>query len=86
VTQNVKVLFIQSEESSLVKTREDFSGTEEKFREFILEKLNALGKSAHALIKRDDQFFIVDHTARKGLTKIYWEHPTKYHPYMSELS
>lgn len=66
--------------------REDFAGSDEDFKKFVLAKLNMLGKSAHALIKRGDKFFVVDHTARKGASKIYWEHETKYHPYMKELA
>lgn len=84
-TNASKILFITRGESSLVTTLEDFVGTEEEFRQFVLAKLNLLGKSAHALIKRGDKFFVADHTARKGASKVYWEHETKYHPHMKEL-
>jgi hypothetical protein len=85
-TNASKILFInKAGQSSLVTNCEFFDGTDDELKKFVLDTLNLLGKSAHALIKRGDKFFVVDHTARKGLSKVYWEHETKYHPYMKEL-
>lgn len=87
MTDNTKVLFVNAGVKGLTTELANITpGAEVHLPTFVLSKLNALGKSAHALIKRDGKFFVVDHTARKGASKIYFEHETKYHPYMGELA
>lgn len=85
MNQLVKVLYVNGGVSPISTERADLCASEEEVRAAVLAKLNLLGKSAHALIKRGDKFFVADHTARKGASKVYWEHETKYHPNMSEL-
>ena len=57
----------------------------EKIQDTILEAINRLGKSSHALLKYKDRFWVADHTARKGASKEYYKHEVKYHPYASQL-
>lgn len=51
----------------------------------ILSGINRLGKQAHALLKHGGNYWIADHTARKGPSKEFYKHSVKYHPYMKEL-
>ena len=52
----------------------------------ILDGLNRLGKLAHVLIKYRGEYWVADHTARKGASKEYFKHQVRYHPYMKELA
>ncbi len=87
VTTPVKILFINATANGLTTSRMDIADSNDPtIATTILAKLNVLGKSAHALVQRGNKYFVVDHTARKGASKIYFEHETKYHPHMGELS
>ena len=85
MNKHVKVLYVNAGVSPISTEVAEFSASDEEVKAAILAKLNSLGKSAHALLHRDGRYFVVDHTARKGHTKVYYESETKYHPYMKEL-
>lgn len=57
-----------------------------KMQEFILTSLNRLGKMAHVLIKYKGEYWVADHTARKGPSKEYFKRQIKYHRYLKELA
>ena len=86
-TTTVQILLVNTGATPIHTEKHEFAVTEgPRMREFILSSLNRLGKSAHLLAKVKGEFWVCDHTARKGPSKEYFKHQVRYHPYMKELA
>jgi len=82
-----KILVVNTGATPITFEKYEIAAIEkEKIQETILEAINRLGKSSHALLKYKDRFWVADHTARKGASKEYYKHEVKYHPYASQLN
>ncbi len=83
----VQILLVNTGSTPISYEKHEFAVTEAKrMQQFILDSLNRLGKVAHALVKFNGEYWVCDHTARKGPSKEYFKHKVRYHPYMKELS
>lgn len=83
----VKILVVNTGSTPISFEKYEFQSSESKtIQEKILERINALGKNSHALLKYKNQFWVADHTARKGPSKEYYKHKVDYHTFMTELS
>jgi hypothetical protein len=84
----VQLLVVNTGATPIHKEKHVFTkSTDGTVKQFILDELNRLGKTAHVLAKLGSgKLFVCDHTARKGASKEYFKHEVKYHPYMKELA
>jgi hypothetical protein len=87
MTDTVQILMVNTGATPISFEKFAFSPTEkQQIHDTILNSLNRLGKQAHALLKYRGEFWVADHTARKGASKEYFKHQVRYHPYMKELA
>lgn len=84
----VKILAIHSGVAPIQTFKYELPASDkQKIKDTILSELNRLGKSAHALIKYKDKFWVADHTVQgKSDSTQYHKHEVKYHPFMKELA
>lgn len=86
-SSTVQILLVNTGSTPIQTEKHEFAVTEgPRMREFILNSLNRLGKTAHVLAKTNGKYWVCDHTARKGPSKEYFKHEVRYHPYMKELA
>ena len=85
--ETIKILLVNTGSTPISTEKYEFPVAEAaKARDTILNSLNRLGKLAHALVLVKGEYFVCDHTARKGPSKEYFKHQVRYHPYMKEIT
>lgn len=86
MADTVQILLVDTGKTPITFEKMELPANDrERIHDTILSALNRLGKLAHALLKYQGEYWVADHTARKGPSKDYFKHKVKYHPYMKEL-